>query len=162
MLVLVGFAILISSNSAVAQQTLSKQGKFTIELSWEPSSLEPSIPINFIIRFKDPNSDIFIPHVDWTLTIKNEGNTVAEFSDHTMFGIVDFKNEEKSFAFEKTGNFEILIEAEQTEIGLKEDAMFTVSVVPEFPDGIALLITSFALFSIILVHKFRYEYKSIY
>jgi len=131
MLVLVGFAILISSNSAVAQQTLSKQGKFTIELSWEPSSLEPSIPINFIIRFKDTNSDILMPHVDWTLTIKNEGNTVAEFSDHTMFGIVDFKNEEKSFAFEKTGNFEILIEAEQTEIGLKEDAMFNVSVVPE-------------------------------
>lgn len=159
LLPVVALAITIMTSPVLAQQMLSKEGKFTIELSWDPAMLEPDIPINFVIRFKDPGSDIFIPHVDWTMTIRNEGTVVAEFSDHTMFGIVDFKNEGKSFAFDKTGNFEILIEAEQTETGMKEDATFVISVVPEFPTGIAL-ITSFALFSIILIHKFQYKYKS--
>jgi len=159
-LIMVAPAMLASVSSVYAEQTLSKEGKFTIELSWEPS-LEPAIPINFIIKFKDPSSDMLIPHIDWTMTIKKEDSIVAKFSDHTMFGVVDFNNEGRTFEFDEGGNFEIVIEGKQTEIGLKESAIFNVSVVPEFPETLLPLIPVILIAGVILFQRVYHRQRNI-
>jgi hypothetical protein len=113
------------------------KGSLDVELTVSPIPLEPEQETKLHIRFLRQGKDVVQEHIDYNIFVEKDGVEAFRIPlTHTNPGIVTIP-----YTFTSTGNFMIGVDVH----GIlfqpipKETAKFSVTVVPEFPVGLALV-----------------------
>jgi hypothetical protein len=133
-LALLASLLLLASNSAVAQQSItldavSDQGTFTIEITWNPDDIGSANA--FGLRFVEPETGEEIEDVKYDFSIYNGNERELLRRDQTTT--------RQEFTFDKPGSYTIMIGNIE---GLGEHAQIPIQVTPEFPSGVVATVAA--------------------
>ncbi|MGI0004863.1 MAG: hypothetical protein ACREAI_00515 [Nitrososphaera sp.] len=122
----------------------SPSGTFSVDLDWEPKSIEPGKEVEFGFIFTD-NQNLPIEKVNYNFTVKDAaGNVLEERVNQSTDSSTGFQK----FTFDEGGAKTVSI-AVNPESGQSAEAVdFGIVVVPEFPVSaamIAALVIGFAI-----------------
>ncbi|MEM2759398.1 MAG: hypothetical protein QXW73_01225, partial [Nitrososphaerales archaeon] len=123
-----------------------------VELSLSPFPVEPQQETKMHIRFLQKGKDTVQQHIDYKIFVEKDGIEVFRIPlTHTNPGEVTIP-----YSFTSTGNFMIGVDVE----GIlfqpipKETAVFSVTVVPEFPVSV-MFVTAAILALMLLIIRFK-------
>ncbi|MGI0020386.1 MAG: hypothetical protein ACREAY_07925 [Nitrososphaera sp.] len=128
----------------------TSSGTFSIDLDWEPRSIEPGKEVEFGFIFTN-NQNLPIERVSYNFTVKDAGGNVLE---ERVNQFTDLSTGFQKFTFDEGGAKTVSI-AINSESGQSAEAVdFGIVVVPEFPTS-AAIIAALVIALAIAVTRFR-------
>jgi len=133
------------------------KGTLNIELSWSPTMMEPDKETRFRIRFLQPDTNEQQLHIDYRFYLMKDGEQIFRTPKaHTTLG-----NSTIAYTFLSAGNYVVGVDL----LGIlfeeipKENAEFSVSVVPEFPPLLLGIITASIMAFALMMQKLSQKKK---
>ncbi len=128
---------------------MTKDEQIQVDLSWDPSIIEPNKNTKFIFTFRDATTGELLRNTSYDFVISQNEKELYKKSDNAQIGsdFVDY-----TFAESQKGN--TLIRFENLR-GTDRSTEFAISVIPEFGQLVFVMLSVAIASSLILGNKFR-------
>lgn len=134
-----GSAINATSSPAIYQLANSS---IQIEMTWQPEPINTNDTTKFTFEFTDTETGQHVQNVSFSVHMSLDGKSMGHAHEGTApegIGVVEQK-------FDTMGSLVIIVESIKVGDTTQTDhAQFSLNVVPEFPIGLILFMTSVAL-----------------
>ena len=130
--------------------TLTNKEKFKIQLSWSPAIIEPGQSVKFIFNIRDPKTDEPLRNSYYEFSLIKDGKEIYRNSKTAVIG---GEFEQFTFTQEHAGNI-IVRFGNINHTG--EFAEYLISVVPEFPAGVLIVLVA-SIFGFAIFAASRYK-----
>lgn len=140
------FTLSTSEKIAFPLEAYTKSEDFKINLSWDPITVEPDVPTNFIFTIRDGRTNEPLRSSDYTFVIIQNGNEL-----YRTTGLAQVGGDFEKFTFSEDQTGPTIIKFENIR-NTGQETEFGFVVVPEF-GSVALLILVISIVGVIFVTR---------
>lgn len=88
---LTSFTLYIVDEPQFPLDILTSNEKFLFQISWNPSIITPSIPINFIMNLQDPKTGDLVRHANFDFVVMDQNRIIYAENLKSSFGALAFQ-----------------------------------------------------------------------
>jgi predicted secreted protein with PEFG-CTERM motif len=129
--------------------TLTNTEKFKIQLSWSPAVIEPGKAVKFIFNIRDPKNDETLTNSYYEFVLLQNGREIYRNSKIAVIGA-----EVEQFTFTEKHVGTVIVRLENIN-RTGEFTEYVISVVPEFPISMLVLVASLTLATLLAAQRYN-------